>query len=58
MFHDRVSGRLGTSDVDVIPGNRRKADKENPLMSCNLKQPKDCLPVAFTGSSSINIGFP
>ena len=40
-----------------LPGTMRKIDKENPHMSCNLEQPRDCLLVVFTGSSSIAIGF-
>ena len=44
MFHDRASGRLGTSDVDVMLGTRRKAHKENTRPPCHLQQSsRQCL---------------
>ena len=46
LIHDRVSSRLGTRDVDVIPETMRKADKKNPCMSRNLEQSKYCSQVS------------
>ena len=38
LFHDRVSGRLGPSDVDVMLGTMRKAQKENRHTPSHFQQ--------------------
>ena len=50
LIHDRVSGRLGPSDVDVMLGTMRK--KYSHALSIPAVKS-----AVFTGSSSFTIGF-